>query len=233
MTREDLKQYSPWNLEATAKILARRFPDSVVMVIKPAAMFLNMFSIFSNFLPFSNDGIPEIGGETESVGHLVRLYRNCLETDRQARISNKVENACTDSIEDIFSKPISLVGFSKGCVVLNQLMFDLDPNTQDEDQRKFIKNLKAVYWLDSGHVGDKNAWITDHEVLKKLKDLNLSLYVHVTPYQIRDSIRKWIGEEEEIFVQKLKDLGANITEKKHFFREKGSIENHFKILKEF
>lgn len=223
------KEYIEYNLEDTARILSRRFPESVVFIVKPSKMILYSFSVYKNFLHFSEDGIPYIGhlpqneNGIEGLTHLVRLYNNAR---RQMTSADSSPGT---------SPPIALVGFSKGCVVLNQIMFEMFScaNIDDTDVSDFIERLTSVYWLDSGHVGERDAWLTDDALLSAMVQKGLQIFAHVTPYQVRDSFRKWIGKEEKKFVEKLKKLNGNITEGRHFFEEPGSIENHFKILKLF
>ena len=126
--------------------------------------------------------------------------------------------------------PIKLVGFSKGGSVLNQLIHEIDHSKDDKILKGFLSNISEIYWLDSGNHGGKGAYITDDEKLKDLKSLGCKIIVHVTPYQINDPMRKWIEEEEELFVDKLKELKADITEYRHFMDEQGHLENHFKVL---
>ncbi|XP_062595317.1 mitochondrial protein C2orf69 homolog [Saccostrea cucullata] len=223
------QEYLEYNLENTARILARRFPDSVIFIVKPSKMIFYTFSIYKNFLSFTEDGIPYIGNHPESksgiegLTHLVHLYHNAM---RQMTQDHSLPSN---------SPPISLVGFSKGCVVLNQIMFEMFSCAKIEDikVKDIVDRLTSVYWLDSGHVGERDAWLTDDAVLSAMVHKGLQIYAHVTPYQVRDSLRKWIGKEEKKFVEKIKKLNGNITEGRHFFDEPGSIENHFKILKVF
>ena len=126
--------------------------------------------------------------------------------------------------------PIKLVGFSKGCVVLNQLIHELDHTKDNENLKVFISNISEIYWLDGGHIGGQGAYITEDKKLQDLKNLGCKIVVHVTPYQINDPMRRWIGEEEEKFVNELKELKADITEYRHFMDEIGHIQNHFKVL---
>lgn len=212
--------YSEWNLEDTAKLLQSRFKDSAVFVIKPSTMLLNTFSIFENFLQFDEDGRPEFSSDFGAILHLSKLYENA----KDKAVSCDKDTVCKGDL------PIKLVGFSKGCVVLNQIMFELETFKNHPEVKVFLNNLHAIYWLDGGHIGRKDAYITDNSVLKSIADLHKELVVHVSAYQIKDINRPWIGREEKVFVEKLKELKANIREYQHFMNEEGSLNNHWKVL---
>lgn len=61
----------------------------------------------------------------------------------------------------------------------------------------------------------------------------INVSVHVTPYQVCDKRRPWIGEEEELFTKTLKNFRARIYRKLHFKNDPPSLQNHFQVLKEF
>ncbi|XP_062959842.1 mitochondrial protein C2orf69 homolog isoform X2 [Cynocephalus volans] len=78
----------------------------------------------------------------------------------------------------------TLIGFSKGCVVLNQLLFELKEAKKDKNIDTFIKSIRTMYWLDGGHSGGSNTWVTYPEVLKEFAQTGIIVHTHVTPYQI-------------------------------------------------
>lgn len=249
--------YSPWNIESTAKIILSRLPDSAVFVIKPSKMFMNTFSIYKNFLCFDEEGIPEFTKDFGAVSHLHSLYKAAMLKMLEIELSETIKNgthgdpgflatsyqadnsgqATKLTDRDIPEHPVlssviptKLIGFSKGCVVLNQLIHELDHCKDDETLKIFLSSISEIYWLDGGHVGGQGAYITEDDKLKNLKKLGCRIIIHVTPYQINDPMRKWIGEEEEKFVTKLKELNANVIEYRHFTDDIGMIQNHFKVL---
>jgi len=71
---------------------------------------------------------------------------------------------------------LSLVGFSKGCVVLNQFIYEfhyLKTLTPDDDtMSRLVSRIKDMYWLDGGHAGGKNTWITSRSLLETLTRLS-------------------------------------------------------------
>lgn len=138
--------------------------------------------------------------------------------------------------EDVTSEfPIVIVGFSKGCMVLNQLAYELPrlSITNDAILAEFVSRIDAMYWLDSGNGGHANAYVTDEDVLFHLAQNVPKVRVHVTPFQVRDDARPWIRKEQGRFVAQLKSLGIDVKDKVHFADKKGSLSNHFRLLTDF
>lgn len=67
---------------------------------------------------------------------------------------------------------IKLIGFSKGCIVLNQFLYEFHYyktfTSNDSNEMKFIFKIRDMYWLDGGHSGGKNTWITSRQLLETL-----------------------------------------------------------------
>ncbi|XP_048389668.1 mitochondrial protein C2orf69 homolog [Stegostoma tigrinum] len=135
---------------------------------------------------------------------------------------------CTDP-----SLKFILIGFSKGCVVLNQLLYALSEAKKDKELSAFINNIKEMYWLDGGHAGGNNTWVTNPEVLKGFSQTGIPVYAHVTPYQVRDEMRAWIGKEHKKFIRLLSEYGVKVTNQLHFENETPSVDNHFRVLQVF
>ncbi|KPI99500.1 UPF0565 protein C2orf69-like [Papilio xuthus] len=134
--------------------------------------------------------------------------------------------------------PLTLVGFSKGCVVLNQFIYEFHyANTLtpgDDHMRRLMSGISAMYWLDGGHAGTKNTWLTARSLLETLARLNINIYVHVSPYQVEDEGRPWIGREERAFTALLRKLGAKV--KRYLHEQPGaphSLHMHFEVLTSF
>ncbi|XP_023941004.2 mitochondrial protein C2orf69 [Bicyclus anynana] len=130
---------------------------------------------------------------------------------------------------------LTLVGFSKGCVVLNQLIYEfhytktLTPG--DVHMMRFISRIKDMYWLDGGHAGGKNTWITSRSLLETLTRLDVNIFVHVSPYQVQDEGRPWIGREEKAFTGLLNKLGAKVHRYLHTQSDAPhSLHMHFDVL---
>lgn len=128
---------------------------------------------------------------------------------------------------------LTLVGFSKGCVVLNQMVYELSGARTDPQMTEFVKCISDMFWLDGGHPGGSDTWVTDRQVLKELASSGVSIHAHVTPYEVRDPMRAWVGREYGCFIKTLEELGACPSKKLHFEDEPASIENHFRVIQEF
>lgn len=128
---------------------------------------------------------------------------------------------------------VHLIGFSKGCIVLNQLLYELEGVENNSQVQSFISQIRTMTWLDGGHSGGSNTWVTDQAILRRVAALHINIHVHVTPYQVKDEMRRWIGKEKRRFVELLQKAGANVTDTLHFDDEPKSIENHFRVLEVF
>lgn len=223
-------QWSNWCLENMVTLLHNRFPHCNVWIIKPVKMLRNIYSCFHNFLQCSIVGTPEYTEHYGAIAHLRLLLLNAAKT----------------VAVEVNSLPLVLVGFSKGCVVLNQIVHEMDhvlhhhdhsvsngDAVEGLDNRKFLKLVEEIHWLDSGHNGECGAWMTREKDVKALVSLGADLHIHVTPQQVSDPHRVWIGEEHTIFLDELKHLGAKVHDTVHFKNKPRSLENHFKILDKF
>lgn len=236
------RQWKDWSYESTMDILRKRFPSSMVWLVQPSKLHDDVFSCFANFLHCDMMGSPENVKYFDAIVHLEMLLQQGSQQFMCMQAANRTtDKTCQEEYEEecvaLSNLPVTLVGFSKGCVVLNQIIYELGNSSPEEAPSKhyinFLKRLRSIVWLDGGHASpDVDVWITDKNVLSKLITLDCELHVHVTPWQIHDFARPHIGEQERLFVDTLKSLGVRITEKLHFPDER-KFHNHFSIFQEF
>jgi hypothetical protein len=159
------RSYVCWNLEATAQLLQKQFPNHHVVVVRPSRIQIMTFSCFDNFCNCNHTGVPDHVITHGSLHHLEAILKNL--SDRIER-SQKQDLILAKHIEEVAKEEeaqesevssttpevsalnggsskdtldidssdvkivnphldrarISLVGFSKGCVVLNQLLYE-------------------------------------------------------------------------------------------------------------
>ena len=244
----DNKKYLQWSLEETASLLTRSYPDHFIMVVRPKRMERATFSCYDNFVESNFCGAPT--HLTKSSSKDSPTYTHCHALLQiQALIQNLIcQISNTDTNDDTKSMAvtdkITLIGFSKGVVVLNQVLYDLhllQGDSQDENGKKqrlkdFSNQIERMIWLDGGHNGGKDTWITDESVLETLANkTNIYIEVKVTPYQVKDNRRPWIGQEEKrfrnILGNKLQLYKTDRLKRDLYFEdEEANIDNHFKIL---
>jgi len=215
-------KWSDWCFENMITLLHKKFPHSNIWIIKPSKMLRNIYSSFHNFLQCSIVGTPEY---TENYGAISHLHQLLVNGAKKVGI-------------EVQALPIVLVGFSKGCVVLNQMVHELDhilhhSASNAVDDHDFLKLIKEIYWLDSGHNGESGAWMTCEKDIKALVSLGAELHIHVSPQQICDPIRMWIADEYTLFLDCVKKFGAVVHNTVHFKDQPRCLENHFRILNEF
>ncbi|XP_028249075.1 mitochondrial protein C2orf69 homolog [Parambassis ranga] len=225
-------QWLSWSLEQVAFILGQRFPHRYIWVVRASRMYLHKFSCYHNFVESNMFGAPEhspFSADSGAFCHLRALLSHGME---QANLPSPLQpQGGADSIPPGFS--LTLVGFSKGCVVLNQMVYELPGARADPQMSPFLKRISDMFWLDGGHPGGSETWVTDKQVLKELAASGVSIHAHVTPYEVCDPMRAWVGREHGHFIKTLEEFGACPSKKLHFKDEPPSIENHFRVIQEF
>ncbi|XP_020287884.1 UPF0565 protein C2orf69 homolog isoform X2 [Pseudomyrmex gracilis] len=229
----DSKEYVKWSLDNTAIMLSKQFPKCHIFVVRPSRMTITkhaVFSCFDNFVPGDKYGTPSFCPMHKALKHTKELLLCCLERVKTLNLEEDIDDF------NIETTNVSLMGFSKGCAVLNQFLYefhyyDENPNT-DGNTRNFIKLIKDMWWLDGGHNGSKNTWITDQNILRSFAKLRIDAHVHVTPYQMQDFHRPWIHAEEGGFNATLKKLGVPVQRTLHFADRERSLSSHFNVLTE-
>ncbi|XP_018328351.1 UPF0565 protein C2orf69 homolog isoform X2 [Agrilus planipennis] len=176
--------------------------------------------------------------QDDSTENELQFFRNSLPSSTSIEVSslknlNPAKYWWREGIK-LHKNNLILIGFSKGCVVLNQFLYEfhyLKTLTPDDNtSMSIVSRIKDMYWLDGGHSGGKNTWITSRSLLETLTRLGIRVHVRVTPYQITDDRRPWIKKEEKMFTEMLQKLGANIDRSVHFESSLPNLYTHFDVL---
>jgi len=230
LAHRDNKRYADWSLDHMTTKLTDQFREHTIFTIKPTRMERQIFSCYDNFVESNSVGAPTHEHGNKASKHLSDL----LDLSFAAAKENSPDNTESQTVSS-FDKSISLIGFSKGCVVLNQLITEmaLPQNQDNSDLKSFYSQIDSIYWLDGGHAGGKNTWITDLATVTHLSKQTIKCFIHVTPYQIEDMMRPWIGQECKRFYNILRRHDAKVLFTKHFVGDEISLEMHFALLNEF
>ena len=233
-----------FSLEQTASLLYKKFSSNeenqklshqnkpIIMAISPQDFSAGSYSHFSQFVDSADfTGSPIYS----SVG-----WRAWSELEALAENALRLTSTPSDSGSTNGSPPtvqFTLIGFSKGCVVLNELLLELarvnlacraparahgSKNAVVQRVARFASCVQHWVWLDGGHNGLAPVWIQDAAVVNALTELPLEhsaataastsapVYVHVavSPYQTSDSRRPHIGRQCARFCELLRDRQA-------------------------
>lgn len=163
-SHRDHGAYVEFSLEGVAEILSSKFEDSHILVIRPARIELKTFSCFSNFVICNHIGTPTHEPNHNALLHLTTLLLSVAE-----------QTGCGEIRDD---SELIIIGFSKGCVVLNQLLHEFhyfyNLHMDSEINKTVLKQVKKLVWLDGGHSGGKNTWITSSSILSVLSRLSMA-----------------------------------------------------------
>eukprot|EP00057_Strongylocentrotus_purpuratus_P001312 XP_001198002.2 PREDICTED: UPF0565 protein C2orf69 homolog [Strongylocentrotus purpuratus] len=226
------QKWKEWTFESTICTLQQRFPHAQIVMVTPFRRVDETFSCYDNFMEMDILGSPVSIECHHAWEHLRLLLQNAWKSIGEEQAPNSMVEAGT--IGDILTESsLTLIGFSKGCTVLNQLMYELEDACSNKAILAFIRRIEALYWLDGGHVGTIPTYVTDDNVLREISKLKATFYVHVTPYQVKDEGRPHIGEEHLQFISKLMQYGADIKSTLHFRDESRSLKKHFEVIKLF
>ena len=127
----ETKAYSQWCYENTATILSDKFKDAGIWMMTPSRMLRNIFSCYSQFVQSSLVGVPFYKGSYGGIPNLQHLLVKAISCIHNIGLHEATLEG--RSIEAIAHLPVVLVGFSKGCVVLNQFLYEIMYFTRGED----------------------------------------------------------------------------------------------------
>ena len=216
----DYNQFVDYCLENMTNILSEKYKTSHVFVIRANRFHDKTYAVYDNFVDSNSIGCPKHHFKKEPLNHFRHLLLN----------SFNLLNIDLDFNRDV---KIVLIGFSKGCVVLNQFLYSFYISLDDIELKKLIERIVLMNWCDGGHSGTSNTWITAPEVLRRFSQLSIGVHINVSPYQMMSPYRPWIANEEKLFYETLTQLGTNPQRVLHFAGEDISLEMHFRVLNHF
>ncbi|KAG6971882.1 hypothetical protein JG688_00004245 [Phytophthora aleatoria] len=153
MTTGPFADYSDYAYEAVAELLSEKFGDTCnVWVVRPSRFKHGAYSSFNNFVTTD-----EYGAATKSYAtkHLASLMQNTQATMRRQGV-----NVST-------ALPMHLLGFSKGGIVLNQLVTELVRYSFNK-KRSNSGQINSIHWLDAGNGSLEGAMPTEETALAVL-----------------------------------------------------------------
>uniref|UniRef100_K3W847 Uncharacterized protein n=1 Tax=Globisporangium ultimum (strain ATCC 200006 / CBS 805.95 / DAOM BR144) TaxID=431595 RepID=K3W847_GLOUD len=177
-----------------------------------------------------------------------QLYQNAFSCF-DSFVASRNEFGAATSLTVRIDLPVHLVGFSKGVVVLNQLITELavckregfKSNNRREKlladistYHNFFSKVCSIHWVDGGNGSQPGVVPFNEKALSVIHDYsNAKLVVHVTPYQYESKDRPWIKEEIQTFIRRMRHCHVDVQLKMYYGGEPGSIHSHFQLLRDF
>lgn len=203
---EEAKEWLEWSTEGIGQLLARRFQCLNIILVRPARMRQG-HSCYDHFLTTNLNGDPR-DGEYDSEGsaslHLLMLLEDLT-----------VQMGIPKSD---FLSSLHLVGFSKGAVVLNQLLaeFGADSALEESPPFRLLSITRTIEWLDPGISDGNCVFLTDEDLLRMDEEA-------CTSEELGLDLLQSVMQEENMPLE---------VEYCCFNREP-TMHTHFRVLKEF
>ncbi|KAM0897438.1 hypothetical protein ACQ4PT_022573 [Festuca glaucescens] len=206
-----------------------------------AACFAGPYAVYRELVPsvdtvgdpkrYDPSGLPAAAGVANILTHCIREIQNKI---MRGSLKDSASNQEPTALLLPPCPPKTIVlGFSKGGVVVNQLVTELScwasestKNSVDVSQRSTVllihdllvphtasdvlSSISAFHYLDVG-LNCAGAYITDHAVIKEIANFvsrttdNLRFSLHGTPRQWSDPNRPWILTEKNMMLRLLQD----------------------------
>ncbi|OQR88020.1 hypothetical protein ACHHYP_07720 [Achlya hypogyna] len=226
MRKGRFKAWTAYSYEATAAVLAAKYPTATIWIVQPHRIEANGVSSFDNFVP-RRDPLDPMTYSPQ--GHAIEHLRLLM------------EHACACIDNAAYLRPdlqLHLLGFSRGVAVVNQMVTELALTTQRpmDDHvpptlLPFFKQVVSIHWIDGGNGSGAGAFPSHSLALSVLGDLpSLKLHLHWTPYQFASDLRPWIAHEGVAFCRNMEGRGLHPIVHQYFANTGGSLEDHFKVL---
>ncbi|KAM7538060.1 hypothetical protein Aperf_G00000069175 [Anoplocephala perfoliata] len=232
-----------WSYESVAKLLLDRIGLASIIhlwIIRASRWSQNTLAFYDNFVHYNTDGSPDYSGISNVGGTSFAAWRHL----------DALMIKAVSSIKDAsINVPCAIIGFSKGCSVLTQFIYELGLFFDESyfvDYLHVTSRLSSLTWLDSGHNGVNHLWPTWTVPLARLRQHPSlpKLLIFATPYQLC-SDRPWNFRDFSTFLDilrtyKLPFYSDTFYKGVHWQcppegpqMERVSIDAHFEILECF
>ncbi|KAK9845935.1 hypothetical protein WJX81_006425 [Elliptochloris bilobata] len=233
------------DVNTQAALVRQRWPGCSVAIVAPSRLEAN-FACYDHFLAACTRS-------GEPLGYKGRSLKACLQMWSLLRALSLPDRGDERSRWP----PVRLLGFSKGCVVVNQVLAEIAyleglsdeaaiehlqrssrgaPDVDLPDMLVFVKAIREVLLLDAG-LNCRGAYLTDPEAAAGLgrwcRRAQLRVSLHGTPRQWGCSARPWIAEEKDRCMALLAAAGVPVKQRLHFAGQEPSLLMHFRILEAF
>ncbi|XP_073045276.1 uncharacterized protein [Primulina eburnea] len=218
-----------------AEILVSKFGGSINAYVVEASIFNGPFAVFKDFIPSVNEnGEPKTYDATgfPASTSLVLLLSKFLGEATNAILGKQKEPYQSEASSSSSHKPeTAILGFSKGGIILNQLLTELsfyetqkntvsggvtsqeDSSVIPTSKESLLSSISEIHYVDVG-LNSNGAYLTDKDVIDRISEClsrratGIRFLFHGTPRQWSDERRIWIRKEKDALVRLLKRAAA-------------------------
>lgn len=204
------------DLSVVCRYLEDAASNAFTWVILPSqsANFLNSFA---PLLEFQQSGSPIFKQSCNAIGCPFEWLRK-VSTEENRNVRNSVVEG---------NLKTTLIGFSKGCTVINQCLMSMCEKCASTEDGCF--NIKKIVLLDSGHNGSHTFFPVT--VIPQLKKMEVKVDIWVSPFQMREERNGDVKQRE--IDQLCEALPGMVSVRKCRWKDAPSLDSHFFVLKEF
>lgn len=247
----DISDFAPqvglpnsYSLEALLWVLCAKFPEDMVVLVKPRIMN-EFFACYVNFMLVDSQGNPrnldkEMGRGIEvdeampdaadgAAGGATNDVDTTLEHPRAVEHLRGLLGSLQGELGEPLPSRRVLVGFSKGAAVLSSLL------RETADELEFWGETEAVHFVDAGLTVPGSFPVGEEELraLGAVAPPGFVMWLHGTPRQWEDTSRPFIAEETGSFAQRCASAGLRVERRLYGAGVAPSLNLHFDALRCF
>lgn len=244
------QKYSSYSYEGTLDILSSSFPDANLFLIKPSCQLPSAHSVYANFLSYHD----AYGGLLLEPGWETGASTPVEDMTTREQISGLMQSLQQElAAKHSFmlpQLPLVLMGFSKGCLVLNHLLLEEEHDTAPSDAGAStsgalfsVELIQRLIWVDAGNSELPCSYppATCAPVVHRFIDrwtLSMAtagprqIAVHTTPFMVQ--LRPLTCEEAQQFLALLLQRqwpSLSVMMTAHYNAAETSMDKHFEVLK--
>lgn len=218
------------------------YADAAFFVVEPLCDHDIGYAKYSNLLPGTLTESGEVTSNYDGRSfHASTRLSECLD----AALTEASRMGAAGTAAAVAQLPAILLGFSKGGVVLNQMLAELSALHAGAREQGvptadggLLTRLVELHYLDAGVQG-RGAHLTDPAIIDALGRRSggtagaPSISLHGTPRQWADPQRPWLREEKDRSVALLRAAGLEVFERLYFRGEPPSLAMHFDCVTSF
>ncbi|KZV45081.1 hypothetical protein F511_29402 [Dorcoceras hygrometricum] len=245
-----------------AEILVSKFGGSINAYVVEASVFNGPFAVYKDFIPSVNEnGEPKTYDATgfPASTSVVLLLSKFLGEAKNVILGKQKEPYQSEASSSSSIPETAILGFSKGGIILNQLLTELSfsetqknsrgVNTQENylviptSKESLLSSISEIHYVDVG-LNSSGAYLTDKDVIDRISERlsrrasGIRFFFHGTPRQWSDERRIWIRKEKDALVRLLKRAAAArkdidkllIRERLYFPSKLPNLQMHFEII---